>query len=144
VAVGFDFVEDVLDFPVRRDHEGHAGNAFEYPPVHALVFDHTERVTDFLVGIGEQRKGQVILFLKFLLFGGRVGGDAENNRSRLLDLAVCVAEPARFFGSTGSIGFGIEKQHHRLAAKIFQGNFFTVLVRRTEVGGFIIDFHGIS
>ena len=84
----------------------------------------------------------MILFLEFLLFGDGIGGNAEQDRSRLLDLAVCVAEPARFFGSAGSVGLGIEKHHYCFAPKIFQGNFFAVLIRRIEVGGLIIDFHG--
>ena len=51
----------------------------------------------------------MVFFLKLLLLFGRVSGNAENDRTRLLDLAVCVAEPARFFGSAGGVGFRIEK-----------------------------------
>jgi hypothetical protein len=136
-------VEDVFDLAVRPNHERHPGNAFEYPPVHGLVFDHAKSLTDFLVSIGEQREGEVVLVLKLFLFGGTISRNAQYDGSRPLNLAVCVTEPGRFFRSTRSIGLGIEKQYDRLAPKILQGNFFTVLIRRTEVGGFIIDFHGI-
>jgi hypothetical protein len=85
----------------------------------------------------------MVFFLKLLLLFRRVSGNAEDDRTCLLDLAVCVAEPARFFGSAGGVGFRIEKKHYRLAAKIFQGNLFAVLIRRTKVRGLIIDFHGM-
>ena len=57
--------------------------------------------------------------------------------------AVGIAKAAGFLGASRRIGLGIEIKHHSLAAKIFQGNLFAVFVRRTEVWGFIIDFHGI-
>jgi hypothetical protein len=43
------------------------------------------------------------------LLAGSVGGNAEDYGARLLQFLVCVAEPARFNGSAGSIGFGKEK-----------------------------------
>jgi hypothetical protein len=140
---GLHFVEDMMDLSIRPDHKRHARNAFEDSPIHGFVFNHAEGIADFLVGIGKQRVGEMVLVLKLFLFFDGIGGNTEDYGARLLDLAVCVAEPARFFRSAGSVGFGIEKKHHSFAPKIFQGNFFAVLVRRTEVGGFIIDFHGI-
>ncbi len=116
---GFYFVEDVLDLAVGADHERHAGNAFEHSAVESLVLDDAEGMANLLVGVGEQGVGEVVLLLELLLFGGGIGGNAEDDRSRLFDVAVCVAEPARFFGSAGSVRFGIEKQDHRLAPKIF-------------------------
>jgi hypothetical protein len=143
VAFCFYFVEDVLNPAVGADHEGHSGNAFEDFAVHGFVFDYTECVADFFVGVGQESVRKVVFVLELLLFFGGIGGDAEDDGTRFLDLAVCVAEPARFFGSTGSVGLGVEKQHHGLTAKIFQGNRFAILVRRIKVGGLIIDFHGI-
>jgi len=118
VAFGFYFREDVGDLALSVDHEGGAFNAHHFLPVHILLFDHAEGVADCLVGVGEKRIRKIVfLFELFLLFRG-VGGDAENDGAGLLDLLECVAEPARFYGSTGGVGLGIEEQNHVLTAKI--------------------------
>lgn len=117
---GFHIVEDVLDLAVGSNHERSSSNPLKDFAVHVLVFDHAEGMADFLVGIGEQGVGQVVLVLKLLLFVRAVGGDAKYDSASFLNLLVCVAEPARFFGSTGSVGLGIEEQDHRFAAEVFQ------------------------
>lgn len=66
-------VKDVLDLSVGTNDERHPRNPFEDSSVHALVFDHAESVTDFLIDIGQQGIGKVVLLLKLLLFGDRVG-----------------------------------------------------------------------
>jgi hypothetical protein len=48
------------------------------------------------------------------LLVGAVGRNAKHDRTGLLNLLVCVAEPARFYRSTRSVGLGKEKQHNRL------------------------------
>ena len=118
MAFGFYFREDVGDLALSVDHEGGAFNAHHFLPVHVLFFDHAEGVADFLIGIGEERVGEVVFLFELLLLGGSVGGDAENDGAGLLDLLECVAEPARFYGSTGGVGLGIEEQNHVLTAKI--------------------------
>src|SRR5712692_11486361 len=84
----------------------------------------------------------MILILKFLLRLRRVCRNSQNYRPGVLQFFIRVAEPARFNGSTGSIGFGKEEQHHRLAAKVLQRDVFPVLVRQTELRSFIISIHG--
>lgn len=106
------------DLALSVDDEGGAFDAHHLFPVHVLLFDHAEGVADCLVGIGEERIGKVVFLLELLLFGGSVGGDAENDGAGFLDLLECVAEPARFYGSTGGVGLGIEEQNHVLTAKI--------------------------
>ena len=140
---GFHVVEDVFDLAVGTDDERGPRDPFEDFAVHVFVFDHAEGIADLLVGIGEQGVGQVVLVLKLLLFVRAVGGDAKYDSASFLNLLVCVAEPARLFGSTRCVGLGKEKQDHRFAAEIFQRNFFSILIHRCEVGGFIIDLHGI-
>jgi hypothetical protein len=110
-----------------------------------FLFDHAEEIRNFLLRIGQQRKGQTELILKFLLRGCRIGRDSEQHHACFPDLRVAVTEAAGLLGASRSIGFGIEIKDDGLAAKVFQGNLFAILVRRTEVWGFIIDvdFHGI-
>ena len=63
----------------------------------------------FLVGIGEKCVRQVILLLELLLFFRCVGRDAQHHGTGLLYLFECVAEPARFYRSTGRVGLGEEE-----------------------------------
>jgi len=109
--------------------------------VHLPLFDHAEQIRDLLFGIGQQGERQTELVLKLFLRGSRVRRNAEQHDACLLDLFVGITKAARFLGASRRIGLGIEIKHHGLAAKIFQGNLFAVLVRRTEVRGFIINLH---
>jgi hypothetical protein len=120
VAVGFDLGEDAGDLALGINDEGSALDAHHLFAVHVLLFDHAVGVADFLIGVGEERVGQVVLVLELLLFFRSVGGDAEYDGARLFDLLECVAEPARFYGSTGGIGLGEKEQDDRLSAKILQ------------------------
>jgi hypothetical protein len=142
VAFGLDLFENVLDFAVWGDDERGPSNTPDFFPVHVLFFHHTEGFGNFLVGIGEEGEGQMLLFFKFLLGFGRIGGDAEQHDAGLLNLRICVAEPARFYGSAGSIGSRVKEQNDGLAAQVFEREVFPVLVLQTEVGSFIIDIHG--
>src|SRR5580704_690152 len=134
-------VEDVFDLAVGADHERRPRDAFYFLAVHIFFFYYPEQIRDFLLWIGQQREGQTKLFLKFLLRSRRIFRDPQQHHAGLLDRRIAVAKAARFFGATRRVGFGIEIKHHGLAAKVFRGNLFAVLVRRTEVWGFIIDFH---
>jgi hypothetical protein len=119
MAFRFHVVENMLNFPVWADYEGRSGDSFYDFSIHILVFDHAKRFRDRLVRISQQRVRQVVLILKFLLLFGAVCGNAEYNRSSLLNLFVCVAEPARFYRSAWSIGLGVEEQDNCFAGKIF-------------------------
>jgi hypothetical protein len=144
VAFGFYFREDVGDLALSVDDEGGAFYSHHLLPVHVLLFDHAEGVADCLVWISEKRIGEVVLLFEGFLFGGGVGGDAENDGAGLLDLLECVAEPARFKRSTGRIGLGVEEQHHVLSLEIFGADGYAVFIRQRELRGFIINFHRFS
>src|SRR5438046_4358859 len=107
-----------------------------------LFLDHTESFACFLVYIGKQGIGQVVLVLKFLLSSRLICRYAEHHGTGLLQLLVRFAEPASFDGSAGSIGFGKKEQNYRLASEILQRHRFFVLIRQSEVRGFIINIHG--
>jgi len=120
VALGFDLGEYVRDSAVRADHERGALDSHHFVAVHVLFFDHAESLTDLLVRVGEQGVGQVVLSLELFLLVGRISGNAQNDRPGLLQFFIRVAEPARFDGSTGGIGFRIEEEDYRLPAKILE------------------------
>src|SRR5205085_9738905 len=52
-------------------------------------------------------------------------------------------EPASFNRSSRGVGTRIEIEYDPFAFVIFEGDFVTVMVKRSKVRGFIIDFHGI-
>lgn len=118
MAVGFYVFENVGDFAVGADQERGSGNSHHFLAVHVLFFHYAELVNDGLVFIGEEGVRKFVLVFEFLLGGGSVGGDAEYGDSGLGEFAVCVAEPARFYGSTGGVGPGVEEQDYGLAAKL--------------------------
>ena len=128
VAFGFYFGEDVLDFAVRSDDEGGAGDTHHFFAVHIFLLEDAVGFGDFLVGVGEQGKGKLELILKFLLRFGCVGGDSEKHGAGLLNLSVGVAEGAGLDGATWSIGAGIEVEDNYFAAEIFERNLFSVLI----------------
>jgi hypothetical protein len=68
--------------------------------------------------------GQVVLVLELLLFADSVGRDAVHGSAGLLDLGECVAEPARFNGSTGCVRLRIEEEDRGLAPQRLQGHGF--------------------
>ena len=129
VAVRLNVLEDVGDFALRADQERSPGDAHHLLAIHVLLFDHTELVSDGLVLVGEKRVRQFVLVLEFLLSGRCVGRDAEYGNAGPGELSICVAEPARFYGSTGGIGFRIEEEDDRFAAKLLQLDRVSTLIR---------------
>ena len=97
-------------------------------PYMLLFFHDAKSLRDFLVRVGQQREGQIVLLLKFLLRLRRVGRYAEQHRARLLHLFVCVAEPASFDRSTGSVGAGKKVENDGFAPQVVQRKLFFVLV----------------
>jgi hypothetical protein len=68
--------------------------------------------------------------------------DPKQHGARFLNLFICIAEPASFYGSTGSVRSRIEKKDDCFATKVLQRNVFSGLVRQSKVGGRIMDIHG--
>jgi len=142
VSLSFHVFKYVPDAAIRPNHERSSRDPLHFLSVHVLLFDHTEGLADFLIGVGQQGIGEIVLILKLFLALRRIGRNSQDHGPGLLQLLVCVAEPARLNGSTWRIGLGKEKQHHRLAAKILERHVLAVLVRQSKLRGFIIDIHG--
>jgi len=142
MAVRLYLLENVLDLAVRTDYERRARHAHNLFAIHVLFLHDSERVRDFLLAVGEQAERQIVLFLKFLLGFRGIRGYPKQHHARLLHLFVCVAEPASFNRSSGSVGARKKVKHHGLAAQVLERDFFSVLILQSEVGSFIIDFHG--
>jgi hypothetical protein len=142
MSLGFHVVEDVRDFAVRTDDEAGARDAHHLLAIHVLFFDNAKGIANFLVYVRKKRVGQIVLFLEFFLGLRLVSRDAEHHRAGILEFLVGFAEPASFYGSTGRVGFRKEEKNHALAAEVLQRDVFSVLIRQSKLGGFIINIHG--
>jgi hypothetical protein len=130
------------DLSFRADDERGPVNTHVFPAIHALFLEHAIFDTDGLLHIRQKRIGEIVFFLELLLGRRLIGGDAEHNSASPLDFLECVAEPARFNGSTGRVGLGVKEQDHVLSAIVFQCYCFTLFISKRELRGFIINFHG--
>ena len=141
VSVGLDVFEHVADIAVGTDQEGSTRDPNHRFTVHILFFQDFELCGNLFFWIGEQGVRKFVLFLEVFLRLGSIGRDAEHNQPGLLKFYICVAEPARFYRSTGSVGFGIKEKHNVFPAELFQPNAFSVLVEQSKIGCFHVGFH---
>ena len=142
MTLGLDLGKHARDLAVGADQEGGALDADAGFAVHVLFFEHTISLRELLVGVGQQRERQVILVFELLLPFRAVGRDAQDDGAGVLDFAVCVAEPARFNRSTGSVGLGEEVEDDVPAAVIFKGDALAVLVGQRKIRCSLIYIHG--
>ena len=96
---------------------------------------HAEGFGDsFLLLIGEEAEGKVLLFLEFLLELLVVGADAEDVHAGLLEFGPVVAERAALFGATASLGLRVEVDEKvALGAFLGEGDGVSVLVITGDV-----------
>jgi len=141
MSVGLHFLEDVRDIALGTDEESGSLDAHYFFAVHVLFFEDVELLGNVFVGVGEQGVGQVVFFLELLLSRRSVGRNAEYDESGLLKFAICVAEPARFYGSTRGVSLGVEEENDRFAAKLLEVNRVPILVGQGNFGYFVINFH---
>ena len=120
MALRFYFWEDAGDLSFFVDEECCAFNAHIFFTVHAFLFPDAEGFAELLVGIGEQVVGQIVFLFELFLFGRVISRNAKDDCAGFLDLFECVAEPARFQGSTRGVGFGIKEQDYELPGKILE------------------------
>ncbi len=111
-------VDNPGDLSLRAYHERCPVNPHIFFAVHALFLEYAKFFGNGLVLVGEKRIGQVMVHFELFLGGRLVGGDAEHDRAGFLNLLVCVAEPARFKRSAGSIGLGVKEQDYILSTII--------------------------
>jgi hypothetical protein len=125
-----------FDFAAFSDEKGTADDAFEFAAHELLLLPSAESSNGFVSRIAEQRKIQLLLgFERSLSFNG-IGAHAKNGHLEFIEMLLCVTKLGRFDGSTGSVGFGIEKEQDATALEIFQGDFFAFVGLEAEDGGF--------
>ena len=139
MAFGLYFGKDVLDLAVGPDYECGAGDTHYFLAIHIFFLNDAVGFGDFLVGIGQQGKGQLKFILEFFLRFRSVRGNAEEDGASFLNLLVGVAEGAGLDGASGSIGARVEVEDNYFAAQGFERNFLVVLVVQSKLGSLIID-----
>ncbi len=140
MALGFDKGPDFFDFAGLADEEGAADDAHE-GAAHELFFLPGAEFRDGLVsGIGEQGKIDLVLGLESGLGFDGIGAQAEDSNTVLVEVFLCVTKLGRFYGSTGSVGFGIEEEEDAIALKISRGDKCLVVGFETKARGCGADF----
>jgi hypothetical protein len=122
------------DLAVLVDHVGDAAGVFVFRRFRGAV-----READLVIGVAEQREGEVELFCEAgILFAG-VEANAEDLRVLLFVLGLEVPEPGTLGGSAGCVGLRIEPQDDFLAAQIAQPHGAAFVIDDFEVRGRVSD-----
>ena len=118
----------------RIDHERRARDAPVEASPEEQPHPHAVALGDGVIGVGEQRKGQLILLLEIAVFPGRIGADTENDRIESLEPRERVANGARFSGSAGGVVLRVEKEDDGPAAELRERGWLVVVVGQRELG----------
>ena len=65
-----------------------------------------------------------------------ISAHAENGNTEMVELLLCVTKLGRFDGSTGSAGFGKEKEEDTLAGEVLERDFQALVGIEAKGGGF--------
>ena len=120
MAFSGDRIPDLLDLAIWTDQKSTAHDALENLAHESLGAPHSVFLNHFVLGVAEQRKIQFLfvpeIYQRFL----RIGADAQDGHVLLVETSFCVAKLGRFGGSTGGVGFRIEKHHHTFSLVVLQ------------------------
>ena len=136
MAFGSNGRPEGFDFAGFANEEGAANDAHEFATHELLLLPRAKFFDDFVMRIAEQEKIQPLLGFKRGLGADGISAHAENGYAEFIELLFCVTKLGRFDGSTGSVGFGIEKEQDAAALEIFQGDFCAFVGEEAEGGGF--------
>jgi hypothetical protein len=136
VAFGFDEGPDVFDFAGFADEEGAADDAHEGAAHELFFLPGAEFGDEFVIGVAEQGKVEILLGLEGGLGFDGVSAEAEDGDAELVEIFFCVTKLGRFDRSTGGVGFGVEEKEDALAGEVDQGEDGAVVGFQGEVGGF--------
>jgi hypothetical protein len=118
VALGFDKRPDFFDLAGFSDQKRAANDAHERSAHELFFLPGTEFRDGFVSGIGEQGEIDLVLGLEGGLRFDGIGTHAKDGHTLIVEVFLCVTKLGRFYGSTGSVGFGIEEKKNALAFKI--------------------------
>jgi len=86
-----------------------------------------------LVGVGEEREREVLVFLEGGEFRGLVARHTEHLVAGRLERVEVVAEVARLGGAAGGVGLGVEVDDRLLPTEVAERHLHAVLVEEREL-----------
>jgi hypothetical protein len=140
VAFHFYLIPQLFDLAVGADQEGAAhdsgeGAAHEFLGApDAIGFQH------LAAGIADEREIQFLLGTKCRQRFLGIAAGADDRYAQFVEVLLCVTKLGRFGRSTGSIGFGKEKQDNTPALVGFQREFAAFVRLQREIRSFVADF----
>ena len=144
MAFGSDEGPEFFDFSGFADDEGTADDAHEGAAHELFFLPDSKFLNGFVGGVAEQRKIEFVLFLEPSKRFDGIGAHAEDGNAELIELPLCVTKLGRFDGSTGSAGFGEEKEEDALAGEVFERELLAFVGFKAEGGGFGTNFEHSS
>jgi len=118
VAFRRDGIPDVFEIAVDADEESASHNSEKRFAEKFLHAARAEGFDGFQIRIAEKIEVEFLLgFEGGLCFDG-VAAHSEDDHAQLVELLFCVTKLGRFDRSTGSVGFGIEKEDDSFPEKV--------------------------
>ena len=139
MAFGSDEGPEFFDFASLADEKGTADDAHVGAAHELFLMPGAELLDGFVGGIAEQKEIEILLGLEGGLGIDGIGAHAEDGDAELVEVIFCVAKLGRFNGSTGGVGFGIEKEEDALAGEVFQRDGLVLVGFQVEGGSFGAD-----
>ena len=140
MAFGSDDGPDILDLAGFADDERTANDAHEGAAHELLLLPGAESLDSLVSGVAEQREIEPVLFLERGKGADRVGAHAENGDIESVELLLCVTKLGRFDRSTGSAGFGEEKEDDALAGEVLESDLLPLVGFEAKGGSFSAYF----
>jgi hypothetical protein len=129
VARRIDFRVRLRDLSLLVDDVRDAARVFVLRRVGRAVRD-----ADLLVGVAEQREGEVELLGEGAVLFDAVEADADDLYVLGLVFRVEVPEPGTFPRSTGGVGLGVEPEDDFLSAEVGEPDLVALVIDGVEVG----------
>ena len=113
-----DGVPDVFELAIGADQECASHNSEKRFAEKFLHAARAEGLDGFQIWIAKEIEVEFLLGFEGGLGFDGVTAHAENDHAQLIELLFCVTKLGRFDRSTGSVGFGIEKEDDSFPEKV--------------------------
>lgn len=136
-------IPNFLELAIHPDEKRAANNAEKGLTEEFLHAARAVGFNGFEFGIAEQIEVELLLSLECGLRFDGIAACAEDDDIKFVEVFLRVTKLGRFGGSTGSVGFGIEKEHDALAKKIGKRHVGAGIVLESECRSLVACFdHG--
>ena len=140
MAFGPDEGPDFLDLASFADDERTSDDAHEGAAHELFLLPSAEFLNGFASGIAEQREIEPVLFLERSKSFDGIGAHADNGDIELVEFLLCVTKLGRFDRSTGSAGFGEEKEEDAPAGEVLERDLLPFVGFEAKGGSFSAYF----